>query len=151
MDFESFDKVQEMFPDEESARKYLIELRWGKFAICPYCGHEKCYKIKERSRFKCANKQCKKKFSVTVKTLLEDAKIPIHKCVWAFYLFAKSRGRISSLALSEQLSISNRAEFFTRERLEFAWQFVNRDGKTIHEIIKDFLFHLFIAMIDFLH
>jgi transposase-like protein len=56
--------------DEKDCREYLAKNRWedGK-PICPYCGCDNIYRIKERDRYKCGNPDCYKKFSVTVGTI----------------------------------------------------------------------------------
>lgn len=34
------------FPDEESARAYLINARWANGIICPHCGHDEVWSIR---------------------------------------------------------------------------------------------------------
>ena len=80
-DFERFNNLLEViryFSDEQVCRDHLAELRWkdGQ-AVCPYCDHEKVYVIENGNRYKCANKKCYKKFSVTVGTIFENTKISV--------------------------------------------------------------------------
>lgn len=136
MNFNTIEDIEQAFPDEESARKYLANLRWGKFAKCPHCGNEKAYFIEKGARFKCANPECRKKFSVTVKTLLEETRLPLNKWIYVIFHYAKTRGRCSSNDIVSSYSISSKTEFFIRERLDFAWQGVDRVNKTNVEIFE---------------
>lgn len=133
----TLEKIQEMFPDDESARKYLSNVRWGKFASCPECGNPKAYFIEKGKRYKCANKSCFHKFSVTSKTVFESSNLPMNKWIYLFFMYSKSRGRCSSIDLCQTLEIAEKNEFFIREKIDFAWQYVEREGKDLLNIIND--------------
>ena len=68
-----FNNLQQLIvsmADEKTCREYLANNRWeGGKAVCPYCGHGKCYVIENGERYKCANKECFKRFHVTVGTI----------------------------------------------------------------------------------
>lgn len=154
MEFNTLEDVQNAFPDEESARKYFHELRWGKFAVCPYCNNAKSYFIENGKRLKCADKKCHKKFSVTVKTILEATKFPLHTLFGMMFMFTKSRGRCSSYDIVSEFKIAPKNEFFIREKIEFAWKFVDRDKKTNKELFDDLLSRMvtgYPAFHDFKH
>lgn len=136
MDFSTLEALKEQLPTEDAARKFLIEVRWGKWARCPFCDNEKSYFIENYKRFKCANKNCYKKFSVTVKSVLEASNISLEKWVCIFFLYGKSRGRISPFDLSEQAEITHKTEFFARERLDFIWKSVDPIGKPIEDVVR---------------
>src|SRR5207342_2598666 len=104
-------------PDEKQCREYLAAQRWpdGK-VICPYCGCDKVYKIKERSRFKCAGKECGKKFSVTVGTVFQDSKIPLVKWLTALYLASAHKKGISSYQLARDIGVSQKCSWFMLHR-----------------------------------
>ncbi len=80
------------FNDEETARKYLEAQRWPDGAICPHCGGiERNYPVapdeKKKIRkglYQCND--CDKQFTVTVGTVFERSKVPLHKWLLATYL-----------------------------------------------------------------
>src|SRR6267378_8693515 len=86
------------FHDEEAARTYLEGVRWPKGAICPHCGG-----VERNSRLQgkahrpglwfCGD--CRTQFSVTVGTVFERSKIPLHKWVLATHLLCASKYGIS--------------------------------------------------------
>jgi transposase-like zinc ribbon protein len=127
----TLEDFENAFPDEESARKYIFGLRWGKFAVCPYCGNEKCYFTNNGMRNKCA--KCKLIFSVKVRTLLEDSNLKYTQILKLFFLYTKSNGKISNLDLANQSKISHKTEFFIREKLDFIWEYIIKNKKNNHE------------------
>lgn len=80
------------YPDDDSARKYFSHIRWGQWAECPFCGNKRAYFIENGKRYKCANKECYKKFSCTVKTVLECTNLSYDKWLKIIFLYAKTRG-----------------------------------------------------------
>lgn len=139
MELNTIEDIQKYFPDDDTARKYLFELRWNGRAVCPYCNNDKAYFIEKGKRFKCANKECYKKFSVTVKTVLEATHINLNIWFGMIFMFSKSRGRCSSYDVVNEFKIAHKNEFFVRERLDFAWKYVNRDGKNNKELFDEML------------
>lgn len=134
--------VEKAFPDPESARKYLFEIRWGKFAICPFCGNERAYFIEKGIRMKCANPVCYRKFAVTGKTLFEATNLPPDKLVKILFIYSRTRGRVTELKSVIQCNI--RTDFFVREKLDFAWKTIDTIGKSTADTMK----MLFIACCD---
>ena len=61
---------------EAQCRKMLVKNRWDGVPKCPYCGCDKSYVIEKGERFKCANKECYKKYSVTVGLCFHASNIP---------------------------------------------------------------------------
>lgn len=113
--FKNLIELSKVFQDELVCRKYLENILWGGKPICPKCKHEKVYCFPDQKRFKCANKDCYKIFTVTVGTYLESTKIPIQKWFHAVYIFSSHKKGISSCQLfSFRLStrkISERSRF----------------------------------------
>ena len=62
--------------------------------VCPFCGHTHVYRT-DRG-YKCANKECYKKFTVTVGTVFENSKIKLSIWFAAIYLCtAHKKGRLT--------------------------------------------------------
>lgn len=136
MEFNSIEDIKEVFPDEISGSKWFSKIRWGEWASCPYCGNKKAYFIEGGSRYKCANKQCYKKFSCTIKTVFESTKIPVDKWILLMYIYAKKRGKPSSFDLESGADISAKTTFWVFERLDFIWPFIEREvGESAQSLV----------------
>ena len=105
------------FSDENKCREYLAQLRWENEVICPFCGYHKVYNIESGKRYKCANKECYKKFSVTVGTIFENTKIPLKVWFVAIYLACNHKKGISSFQLSKDLGITQKTAWFVLHRI----------------------------------
>ena len=140
MTFNSIKDIEDYFTDEIIAIKYLADIRWDKgWAKCVYCGNAKCYIIENNERYKCANPSCKKRFRVTVKTIFEASKIPLHKWYGVVFMFIKSRGRCLSSEIVNYLDITDKSEFYIREKLKFIWNDIDFTGKSNMDIFDIFL------------
>jgi len=82
------------FNDEDAAREHLESIRWPRGPECPHCGG-----TERNSRLSGASHRpgllfcgdCRKQFSVTVGTVFERSKIPLHKWVLATHLVCSSK------------------------------------------------------------
>ena len=74
-----------MFPDNETAEKWFAEIRWSNGEVfCPYCDSDNVMSAKHRTMpYLCREKQCKKRFSVRTKTIMDSSNIPYQKWTWA--------------------------------------------------------------------
>jgi transposase-like protein len=118
MKFNSLIELFDKFPTEESCREFLIQQRWNGKPVCPHCGHsEKVYKIEGGKRFKCGNKECYKKFSVTVGTFFENSNIDLRKWFAAMYLITAHKKGISSAQLARDLNVHQQTAWFMLHRI----------------------------------
>lgn len=67
--------------------------------------------------FKCADKTCYKKFSVTVGTIYENSKISLRIWFAAIYLCTSSKKGISSYTISRQLGVTQKTAWFVLHRI----------------------------------
>lgn len=105
-------------PDEQTCREYIAVQRWGVGkVVCPYCEGQKAYVIEGGKRYKCADKTCLKKFSVTVGTFMEASNIPLTKWIAGIYLVTSSKKGISSYTLGRQLGIAQKNSWFMLHRI----------------------------------
>jgi hypothetical protein len=63
---------------------------------------------------------CREQFSITVGTVLERSKIPLHKWVLASHLFAASKKGISSKQIQRMLGVTYKSAWFMTMRLREA-------------------------------
>lgn len=113
--FKNLQQLLDFFKDEETCKAYYEKKRWGGTVICPHCNSEKVYRTNRG--FKCANKECHKKFSVTVGTIFENSKIGLRTWFAAMYLITTAKKGISSLQLAEQLGITQKTAWFVNHRI----------------------------------
>lgn len=113
--FKTLLQLLDYFKDEETCRAYYEKVRWGNQVTCPYC---ECTHIYRTNRgYKCGNKECHKKFSLTVGTIFENTKIPLRTWFAALYLCTTSKKGISSVQLAEQLGITQKSSWFLLSRI----------------------------------
>src|SRR5437870_839375 len=91
--------LMKKFSDEDECRKFLVQQRWNGVPTCPYCGSQKWYVIEGGKRFKCGNRECYKKYSVTIGTVFEASNIKLSTWFPALYLIASHKKGISSYQL----------------------------------------------------
>ena len=114
------------FSDENAARELLESWRWPNGVACPHCGGSDPYKLVARKPgaktrpglYKC--RACRKQFTVTVKTVFEDSRIPLTKWLLALHLLASSKKGMSAHQLHRNLGISYKAAWFMAHRLRYA-------------------------------
>jgi transposase-like protein len=114
--FNSLLQVLDFFKDEETCKNYLADKRWnGGAPVCPHCGHTHAYTTTRG--YKCANKECYKKFTVISGTIFENTKIGLRTWFAAMYLCTAHKKGISSLQLSRDLNITQKTAWFVLHRI----------------------------------
>lgn len=105
------------FKDETACREFLVQQRWNGVPECPYCGCRRSYKIEKGKRFKCANSECYKKYSVTVGTVFEASNIPLTTWFAAMYFITAHKKGISSVQLAKNLGVTQKTAWFCLHRI----------------------------------
>jgi len=108
---------------EEQARKYFEAILWPGGPVCPHCGAQKAWKEKSAAVragvYKCA--ECRKEFTVTIGTVMEDSHIPIRKWLVAFCLMTSSKKGVSALQLQRNLKLgSYKSAWHLAHRIRYA-------------------------------
>ena len=111
----------EMFPDEESARKWFEDTFWGDERKCPYCKQSKTYETKTGRPLPYRCTDCKKYFSVKTNTVMQDSNIPLQKWVMALYLMTTNLKGISSMKMHRELGITQSNAWHMTQRIREAW------------------------------
>jgi transposase-like protein len=119
----------------DAAREYLESLRWPKGPECPHCGGvERISRIEAQTVQKATpgNRStvaragllfcgdCRTQFSVTVGTVFERSKIPLHKWVLATHLLCSSKKGMSAHQLHRMLGITYKTAWFMAHRIREA-------------------------------
>jgi transposase-like protein len=109
------------FQTAEAAREWLERMRWPKGPICPHCGtSDQAYAIRKVGWYRCAEKECRKDFSVTVGTVMERSHIALNKWLIAFHLACSSKTRISTHQLRRSLNLDYKSAWFLAHRIHRA-------------------------------
>src|SRR5688500_4994976 len=109
MKFKNLAEAVRIFADETYCREYLIQQRWNGRPVSVHCVvDKKPYVIEGGKRFKCSDKDCGKKFSVSVGTVFENTNVPLSTWFPAIYLITAHKKGISSLQLSRDLGVTQK-------------------------------------------
>ena len=115
--FKNIFDFQKHFSSEEKCREYLEEQRWNGTPACPFCGSINVCRFANGKIFKCREKECRSKFSVTVGTIYENTKIPLTKWFLATYILAVHSKGISSLQLATWLGVTQKTAWHLNHRI----------------------------------
>ena len=115
--FKNILAFQKEFDTEEKCREYLEQQRWNGTPACPFCGSLNVHRFPNGKIFKCREKQCRQKFSVTVGTIYENTKVPLTKWFLATYILSVHSKGISSLQLANWLGVTQKTAWFLNHRI----------------------------------
>ena len=109
------------FQTPEAAREWLERVRWPEGPICPHCGaFDHYYAIRKVGWYRCAEKECRKDFSVTVGTVMERSHIALNKWLITFYLMCSAKKGASVDQLRRSLDIDYKSAWFLARRIRKA-------------------------------
>src|SRR5262245_13365106 len=91
--------------NEQAAVEFLEKMRWGDMPCCPECGDTAVYQMRdaktgERNRrflWRCHG--CKRQFTVRIKSVFEDSRIPLRHWCYAFWAACASKKGVSALQI----------------------------------------------------
>ncbi len=108
-----------MFPDDEAAEKWFIEKRWPVGVCCPYCGSlNVLIGAKHKTMpFRCREKECRKRFSVRTKTIMESSNLGFQVWALALYFCITNLKGVSSMKLHRDLGISQKSAWHLTHRI----------------------------------
>lgn len=90
------------YPDEKSCREHFRQQREKEGVICKKCGSKKHYWLKSKWQWQCS--ECDFRTTLRSGTIMEHAKLPIHKWYLAMAFMTFSKKGISACELQRQLS-----------------------------------------------
>ena len=111
------------FHCEEAAFAHLEARLWPQGPVCPHCGSMGKHYDLRKTRLglrKCAEKACRKQFTVKVGTVFESAHIPVAKMLQAVYLMCSSKKGISAHQLHRILDVQYKTAWFLAHRIREA-------------------------------
>ncbi len=109
-----------IFHDEAKAREWLEARLWANGPICPKCGTvDEATLMQGKSHrpglYQC--NACREPFTVTVGTLYERSKVPLHKWLAATHLMMASKKGMSALQIGRLLGLSKKTSWFLCHRI----------------------------------
>jgi transposase-like protein len=125
-EFKSFAQMLDVLNTDEACRIFLENIRWGGEPVCPHCSsiNKDHYKLNVKGEFKGQYKckDCRERFTVTVKTMFEGSHISLRKWFIAIYIFSSHKKGISSHQLARDLGITQKSAWFMLGRLRNSFQ-----------------------------
>jgi transposase-like protein len=124
------------FHDEAAALAFIEARLWPNGPVCPHCGEAARVGRINAKGFKigmCKCYACRKKFSVTNKTVMESSHIPLHVWLQAMHIMCTSKKGFSANQFHHILGITLKSAWFLGHRLreamkELAWPNVDPIG-----------------------
>jgi len=121
------------FQDEDAAREHLESLHWPDGPVCPHCGSLAAKRLPPQPRkvtkahpggsvrkgvVQCND--CRKQYTVTVGTVFESSKVPLHKWLLANHMLVCSKKGVSAHQMGRMLGVTYKTAFFMRHRIREA-------------------------------
>ena len=110
------------FTDEDKAREHLEALRWPEGPFCPHCGSFGCTRMEGKAHRKglVQCNDCRQQFTVTVGTVFERSKVPLHKWLLANHLLCSSKKGMSAHQIGRMLGVTYKTAWFMVHRIREA-------------------------------
>ena len=104
-------EVVRMFPDDDTAEKWFIGIRWADGIECPSCGSDNIQEKTTHPEMHHRCRSCRKFFSVRTGTIMQGSNLGYQTWALAIYLLTTSLKGVSSMKLHRDL------EHYTKIRL----------------------------------
>lgn len=109
------------FQNDKAARKFVEKIRWPEGTVCPHCGSiGTAYATSREGVYRCADKLCRKDFSVTTGTVMESSHVGLHKWLMGFYLMSASKKGMSAHQIHRSLGVTYKTAWFMAHRIREA-------------------------------
>jgi transposase-like protein len=133
------DLSKPIFHNEAKAREWLEGRLWPVGPICPKCGVIDQATLMEGKSHRPGLYQCnacREPFTVTVGTLYERSKVPLHKWLAATHLMMASKKGMSALQIGRLLGLSKKTAWFLCHRIRESLRetdpsMLGGEGKTV--------------------
>ena len=116
----SADLSNPIFHDEEAARKWLEARVWPHGPVCPHCKAENRATLMQGKTTRAGLYQCnacRQPFTVTVGTLYERSKVPLHTWLAVTFLMMSSKKGMSALQISRMVGRPYKTVWFLCHRI----------------------------------
>ena len=118
----SLRELYKQFPDDEAARQWIEEMRWGGEPWCPHCGSLNVRPCTHPSMtHRCGERECRKRFSVRVGTVMQSSPLGYQTWVIGFHRLTSSPKGINAAQLARDLEITHKSAWFLAHRIREAF------------------------------
>ena len=117
----SIPQFYKQFPNEESARLFFENKRFGDTPYCGHCGSTSVSECKNHKPMAYRCKDCRKHFSVRTGTVLAESKLPLQTWLLAIYMMTTARKGIPSTQMARELGITQKSAWFLAQRIRETW------------------------------
>lgn len=124
---------QPRFQNEDAAREHLEALHWPNCPFCPHCGSVKATRLPpQRGRKTKAHPEgairkgvvqcndCRQQYTVTVGTVFESSKVPLHKWLYVNHVLCSSKKGTSAHQIARNIGVSYKTAWFMMHRIREA-------------------------------
>jgi transposase-like protein len=114
-------KLPARFTNADAARRHLEALQWPDGPVCPHCGVlDRASAVKGGRDGLWFCNGCRKQYTVTVGTVFERSKIPLHTWLYANHLLCSSKKGISAHQMHRMLGVTYKTAWFMCHRIREA-------------------------------
>jgi len=110
------------FTNADAAREHLEALHWPNGPVCPHCGSDDAKRLQGKSHraglVQC--NACREQFTVTVGTVFERSKVPLHKWLLCNHLLCASKKGMSAHEIHRLLGVTYKTAWFMCHRIRAA-------------------------------
>jgi len=124
--FKSSADILKAFPDEQSCLMHLEKLRWANHVVSPFNPFSKVYKC-SGGNYRCS--ATGKYFNVKTGTLFYNSKVELQKWFIAIWIVTVQNRNISSIALGQELEITQKTAWFMLQRIKVYFNLENQPKK----------------------
>ncbi|MDE0170739.1 MAG: IS1595 family transposase [bacterium] len=119
-------EVMRMFPTDDAAEAWIAGIRWPDGPRCPHCDSDNVLSgaAHKTMPYRCRVKECRKRFSVRVGTVLQDSKLGYQTWALAVYLMTTELKGRASMKLHRDLGITQKSAWHLAHRIREAWDTV---------------------------
>ncbi len=110
------------FASADAAREHLEALHWPTGPVCAHCGSDDATRLsgkKHRAGLVQCN-ACREQFTVTVGTVFERSKVPLHKWLFCNHLLCASKKGMSAHEIGRLLGVTYKTAWFMCHRIRTA-------------------------------
>lgn len=120
-----WEKFKQNFSTEEDIYQYFFQMKWPDGLVCPRCDGRDITTIRSRRMPLYQCRSCNHQTTLTVNTIMEGTRTPLHKWLTAFFFAARTDVWLNAINLSKLISVTYKT----------AWSMLNQIRKaiTLHE------------------
>ena len=114
-------ELNDMFPDEQSAREWFESVVWIDERSCPRCDSTDTVETSGTYAMPYWCRGCQNQFSVRIGTVLERSHVSFRQWAFAIYLEMTALKGVSAMKLRRDIGVSYRTAWFMLHRIREAW------------------------------